>query len=165
MKKLFVAATTALMLAALAGNANASNYKFPSDDPVAAVVIPDDWESGETESGVEATSPDEAVYLSIDVADAKSIDSVVDDAITWLGEQGVTVDPATSKKSEDKVNGKDIFFVSWSGKDKDGPASVGLATMVLNAKTVLVFTYWGTKGEEEKSLPAINSILNSVTEP
>jgi hypothetical protein len=37
--------------------------------------------------------------------------------------------------------------------------------MVLNAKTVLVFTYWGTKGEEEKSLPAINSILNSVTEP
>ena len=89
----------------------------------------------------------------------------MDDAITWLGEQGVTVDPATSKKSEDKVNGKDIFFVSWSGKDKDGPASVGLATMVLNAKTVLVFTYWGTKGEEEKSLPAINSILNSVTEP
>lgn len=164
MKKLFLAATTALMMVSLTTGAYAAKFKFPSDAPVAAVTIPDDWESGETESGVEATSPDEAVYLSIDVADAKSIDGVMDDAVNWLDEQGVTVDASTSKKTEDKLNGKDIIYVEWDGKDKDGPASIGLAALVLNADTILVLTYWGTKGEEEKNTATIGNILNSIKE-
>lgn len=162
MKKLFVAATTAIMLTSLVSTADAARYKFPSDDPVASVTIPDDWESGETESGVEATSPDEAVYLSIDVADAKSIDDVIDDAVEWLDKQGVVVKPDSVQKNEDKLNGNDIYYVEWDGTDKDGPASIGLAALVLNADTVLVLTYWGTKGEEEKSTPAIGKILDSI---
>ena len=152
------------MLTSLVTSASAAKFKFPSDAPIAAVTIPDDWDSGETESGVEATSPDEAVYLSIDVADAKSIDGVMDDAVEWLGEQGITVEASTVKKNEDKLNGKDIFYVEWDGKDKDGPASIGLAALVLNADTILVLTYWGTKGEEEKSTAAIGKILNSIKE-
>lgn len=164
MKKLFLAATTALMMASLIGAADAAKYKFPGEDPVASVRIPDDWESSETESGVQATSPDESVYLSIDVADASSIDEVMDDAVAWLGEQGVTVNPSTARRSEDTLNGKDIIYVSWDGEDKDGPASIGLAALVMNADTILVLTYWGTKGEEEKNAGAINDILDSIRE-
>jgi hypothetical protein len=33
---------------------------------------------------------------------------------------------------------------------------------VVNAEKVLFFTYWGTKGEQEKNAAAMNTIINSL---
>jgi hypothetical protein len=159
MKLLAIAATAALLFATAA---QAAEMKFPSSDPVASITLPDGWTPNETDTGMEVTSADESIYLSVDVAEPKETEQVVKDSIAWLGTQGVTVDLSTQKQNQDKINGRDMFYVDWSGKDKEGPASVGLAALVLSADTVLVLTYWGTPGEEEKNASAIMGILNSI---
>lgn len=159
MKTFAVAAFAALLLST---TAHAADLSFPSDDPVATITIPDDWGPKETETGIDATSPDNAVYLSADVASAKDTEKVVQDAIKYLKDQGVTVDQKSAKQTENKLNGMPMFAVDWTGTDKDGPVSIGLAAVTVNDDTNLVFTYWGTKGDEDKDQDAIVKILQSL---
>ena len=158
--KTAVFATLALLLAS--GSAYAGEIKFPSDEPVASVTFPDGWGEKETETGIDATAPDESIYMSIDVAEPKDTDQTVADTVTWLKDQGVTVDPATAKESKGTLNGLEAVNVNWDGTDKDGPASISLALVAVPANKVLVLTYWGTKGEQEKNGEAMNSIINSI---
>lgn len=159
MKSLIIAATAALFLSS---SAYAGEMKFPSSDPVASITLPDGWKANETDSGMEVTTADGAIYLAVDVAEPKETEQVAKEAVDWLSSEGVTVDLSSQKKSEDKLNGRDIFYVDWKGKDKEGDASVGLAALVLTAETVLVFTYWGDPGEEQKNAAAIKGILDSI---
>lgn len=160
MKKSVVFAAFALALTA--ASAFADEIKFPSDEPVASITFPDGWGEKETESGIDATSPDEAIYISIDVAEAKDTDAVVKDAVTYLASQGVTVDTKSAKETKGKLNGMDVGNVDWDGTDKDGPVTIGLAAVAVNAETVLVVTYWGTKGEQDKNAEAMGAIINSL---
>jgi len=159
MRLLAIAATAALLFATAV---QAAEMKFPSTEPVVSITLPDGWTPNETDTGMEVTSADGSIYLSVDVAEPKDTEQVAKDAIEWLGKQGVTVDLSTQKQSQDKINDRDIFYIDWSGKDKEGDASVGLAALVLSADTVLVLTYWGTPGEEEKNVAAIVGILKSI---
>jgi hypothetical protein len=159
MRLLAIAATAALLFATAV---QAAEMKFPSTEPVVSITLPDGWTPNETDTGMEVNSADGSIYLSVDVAEPKDTEQVAKDAIEWLGKQGVTVDLSTQKQSQDKINDRDIFYIDWSGKDKEGDASVGLAALVLSADTVLVLTYWGTPGEEEKNVAAIVGILKSI---
>ena len=159
MKKLIIAASVALMFASIA---HAKQWEIPSNRPVATLDMPNGWKTNETDTGLEGTSDDGAVYFSVDIASPKKMDGIIDDAAKFLDDQGIKIDTNTQKYSEDKLNGKDIVYISWSGTDKDGPASIGLAVLILDEKTVLVLTYWGTQGEEDKHTPEINKILNSI---
>lgn len=153
-------ATLALLLAT--GSALAGEIKFPSDAPVASITFPDGWGEKETDTGIDATAPDESIYLSVDVAEPKDTNQTVTDAVTWLKENGVTVDTATAKESKGKLNGMEAVNVDWEGTDKDGPVSISLAAIAVTADKVLVVTYWGTKGEQEANAAAMNSIVNSL---
>lgn len=159
MKTLIAAALAAF---AFSGMVQAAEMKFPSSEPVASITLPDGWKANETDSGMEVTTPDESIYLAVDIAEPKETEQVAKEAIEWLGGEGVTVDPKTEKQSQDKLNGRDIFFIDWKGKDKEGDASVGLAALVLTADTVLVFTYWGDPAEEKKNGAAVLGILQSI---
>ena len=120
MKKLFAAAAVAALLFPAASFAE--TLAFPSDKPVASITIPDSWNPEETDTGIQATSSDEAIYLAIDVADAADAGKLVDEAIKFLDKNGVKVDESTQKQSEDTINGMKMMNFDWSGKDKDGPA-------------------------------------------
>lgn len=159
MKKIAFAAFATLLLAS---TAQAADLTFPSDNPVATITIPDDWGPKETDTGIDATSPDNAVYLSIDVAEAKDTAAVVQDAVKYLKDQGVSVDDKSAKQTEAKLNDMPMFAIDWSGTDKDGPVSIGLAAITINENTNLVATYWGTKGDEDKDQKAIGDILHSL---
>ena len=159
MKKLLVA-TAALLLLSTA--AYAGEIQIPSNRPIISASVPDDWATNETSTGIEINSADNSVYLAIDVASPKKTGDMIDEAAKFLDKQGVTIDEKTQKYTEDKLNGKDIVYIEWAGKDKDGPASVGLAALVLNEKTVAVLTYWGTPGQEEKNSAAVGKILASI---
>jgi len=159
MKKLIIAAAVALMFAS---TAHAKQWDIPSNRPVATLNMPKGWDTSETATGIQGTSEDGAVYFSVDLASPKKMDGLIDDAAKFLDDQGIKIDTDTQKYTEDKLNGKDIVYISWSGTDKDGPASVGLAVLILDEKTVLVLTYWGTKGEEDKHMPEIGKILDSI---
>lgn len=159
MKRLLLALAAAL-LPAMAG---AATLEFPSDAPVASITIPDSWKPTETESGIEANSPDTAIYFSVDVATAKSSDKVISDAVDFLAENGVTIDTATQKTSEDTLNGMAMQNFDWDGTDANGPVSIGLSVASPDGERVLVITYWGTKGEQEKHAAALTSIITSLT--
>lgn len=159
MKSLAMVAAATFLFAT---SACAGEMKFPGSDPVASITLPDGWTANETDSGMEVTTADGSIYLAVDVAEPKDTEQVAKEAVEWLGTQGVTVDPATQKQNQDKLNGRDIFYVDWKGKDKEGDASVGLAALVLSAETVLVLTYWGDPAEEQKNAAAIGGMLNSI---
>ncbi|MBB6489267.1 histidine kinase [Rhizobium lusitanum] len=143
--------------------AHAATFKFPGEKPVASITIPDSWKPEETDSGVEGTSDDSAVYLSADVANNKSIDKVVTDAIDFLAKNKVTIDPSTKKETPTtEVNGLQMGTLEWDGKDENGPISVGLLIVQVSADNALVVTYWGDKGAEDKHDAEVKAIVASI---
>lgn len=153
----------ALIAASIPAFADAATMKFPSDAPVASITIPDSWQPEETETGVQATSSDTAIYFSVDVADSKSMDKVTSDAIDFLAKSGVTVDVKTQKETPvTEVNGLQMTTLDWDGKDGDGPVSVGMAFVSSTGEKALVVTYWGTKGDEDKHDAEIADMMMSI---
>ncbi len=90
---------------------------------MASIAFPESWGPEETDTGIQATSDDGAIYISIDVADGEGTDKAIDEVIAFLEKNGVSVDPATQKQSEDTLNGMKMANFDWSGKDKDGPSA------------------------------------------
>jgi hypothetical protein len=159
MKTIVLAAAAALLMST---TVHAAELSFPSDDPVATMTIPDDWSPKETDTGIDATSPDDAVYLSVDVADAGDTDATVKAAIKYLMDQGVTVDEKSAKQDQGTLNNMPLFTIEWRGNDKDGPVTIGLAAVTVAADKNLVFTYWGTKGAEDQDQAKITEIMRSL---
>jgi hypothetical protein len=143
--------------------AQAATLKFPADAPVATITIPDSWGPKGTATGVVATSADGAVFISTDVANEQSMEQVVSDAIDFLTESGVNIDPATqTQMPATTVNGVNISTIQWDGTDTDGPVSVSLAFVIPKVDTAVVVTYWGSKGAEDKHSDAIVKMLLSI---
>lgn len=159
MKKFFIAAAAAFLVAT---GVEAAVLNFPSDAPIATITLPSDWAGKETDTGIEASSADDAIYFYIDVASAKTAEQVVEDSIKFLADNGVTIDIATQKEGHEKLNGMELATLDWDGKDKDGPVSIGLAFAAVNADKLLVITYWGTKGQEEKHAAELGAIIASL---
>ncbi|MBZ5761123.1 MULTISPECIES: histidine kinase [Rhizobium] len=161
MKKLLLVASA--MAFAFPLLAQAETLKFPSDAPIASVTIPHSWAPKETETGIDATSDDSAVYFSIDVADEKSSDKVVSDAIDFLTKSGVKIDPATQKDEGDNtINGMKMSTLGWQGTDNDGAVDVELAFLSPVPGKLLVVTYWGSKDSGSKHDKELTSILSSL---
>lgn len=143
--------------------AHAETLKFPSEAPIASVKIPDDWEPKETESGVDATSPDAAIYFSIDVASDKTMDKVIDDAIKFLVDNGVKIDENSKSDSGDvDINGMRFGSIEFDGSDADGPVDVSLGFASPREGKMLVVTYWGTKATQGAHQKEILTILQSL---
>lgn len=161
MKKFIAAAalSTALLLPTVSFSAT---LLFPSADPVAQITIPDDWDPEETDYGIQANSDDDAIYLAIDVADDKNTEKVITDAFKFLENNGVSVDTATQKQSEEMLNGMKMVNFDWSGKDKDGDVSIGISLVGAKPGKLLVITYWGTKGEQEKYAKVLLDMISSL---
>jgi hypothetical protein len=159
MKKTFAAAVIAAFLPAIS---HAATLNFPSDAPLASITIPDNWGPKETETGIDATSDDDAIYISIDIADSETSDKVIDDAVAFLEKNGVKIDASTQKKSSEKLNGMDMTNFDWSGSDNDGDVSVGLSFLSPKPGKLLVITYWGTKGTQEQHGPEVQAIITSL---
>lgn len=159
MKKFAMAAFAALMIAA---GAQAGEMKIPKDAPIASITLPESWIGKDTDTGIEVSSPDDAIYFYIDVADAKSPDQVIEDSIDFLAGEGVTIDPKTQKETHDKLNGMEMASLDWDGTDADGPVSISLVIIAPNPQKLLILTYWGTKGEQEKHDADLVSIILSL---
>lgn len=160
MKKTFVIAAAFAMMPFLA---HAETLVFPSDAPIASVTIPDAWGPKETISGIEAKSPDSAIYFSIDVATDKDMDKVIDEAVKFLTDNGVTIDAATQKDSGDvEINGMNFGSIEFDGTDADGPVEVSLGFASPTEGKMLVVTYWGTKATQDAHSADLGEILKSL---
>ena len=111
MKSTLLAVLAALFLGSAA---EAGTMSFPEDAPVASVTFPDDWDSVETDVGVRSFSADSAVAFYLDIADGKSIETVIDGAMTFLKDNGVTVDEATQTSKDGNVSGMTASMMPWA---------------------------------------------------
>ena len=153
----------AALLAIIPFFAQAATLEFPSEAPIAAVTIPDTWNPKETISGIEATSPDSAIYFSIDVATDKSMDKVIEDAVNFLTENGVTLDAATQRDSGDvEINGMTFGSIEFDGTDSDGAVEISLGFASPAEGKMLVVTYWGTKATQDAHQTDLVGILTSL---
>lgn len=156
----FLAATTILLISATAPLAG--SFTFPADEPAATVEIPDDWQPTETDYGIEGNSPDAGTYISFDIAGAEDMEQVMTDVFAFLEENGVTPDPTSQTESKGEQNGMAYETLSWKGTDKDGPVTIGVGVVTLSAEKIAIVTYWASAETEEKNIPEVNKILESI---
>ena len=153
----------ALLLAfALVAPALAKTFEVPDEESFASITIPDSWTSKEIDKGVEAQSGDDEVWFAVEATDAKGMDKTIEEAIDFLKEQGVTIDPKTQKQEEGKINGMEGVDLTWSGKDKEGDAIISLTILAVAPDKVLLLTYWGSPEGTKKHASTLGEIMNSV---
>jgi len=160
MKKILLIAAFAVSIPLFA---QAETLQFPSEEPIAEVSIPHSWGPKETETGVDATSPDSAIYFSIDIADDDTMKKTIDDAVDFLAKNGVEIDEKTKEEFPDRtLNGMKLGQIEWSGTDKDGPVHIHLAFAIPSEHKMLVITYWGSQEDEGKHEDAVDGIISSL---
>jgi hypothetical protein len=143
--------------------AQAETLKFPSDAPIATVTLPDAWEPKETATGVVATSPDGAIFFSIDVATDTDMNDVIKDAVQFLADNNVKIDGSTQRDSGDiQVNGMTFGSIEFDGTDADGPVEVSLGFASPKPGRMLVVTYWGSKAMQDAHTKELGGILKSL---
>lgn len=158
----FRVALTAACLVASPLLAQAKTYSIPDPNPVAVITLPDAWESSEIDKGVQSTSEDEAVYVSVEVTELKDAAQAIADAVKWLKSKDVVIDPATKEQKPFSINGLEGVQVKWNGTDEDGPTHVSLTLLQVTDTKGLVLTYWASPAGETENLKDLSSIIESL---
>ena len=156
--------TASLILSLLAPPIFGGTIKIPKDKPVATVKVPDSWAPEETDEGIAIESPDQVATVFLEVTSNKKADALIEENITWLtDEQKVNVDAGSKKEKEFELEGRSWSRISWDGTSKEyGPAIIGFLFTAINKNKILTVTYWITKKDSEKHLPALEKIFASV---
>lgn len=162
MKKLSLS-FLALVAVLFASPLDAKTMKLPNDEfAFAQITIPDSWEPSEVNNGVEANSPDKAVYISaVGVGSEKGMDAEIEDTFKMLKDHNVELDQSSKKEQKFEINGVEANELIFKAKDEDGPATVSITFVPIKNKVVVV-TYWVTTAEEEKNSAEVGKIAKSI---
>jgi len=152
-----------LALGLAASTASAGTFPIPADDPIATVSIPNSWGPKAYDGGVEATSDDGAIYVAIEEVAAEDVKSATEEGLKFFIKSGVEINFDAGKTKETKINGLNAFDMSFTGKDKDGPANVSLTLVMTNAKgKMLMLYYWGSPEGEKANAADPAKISDSI---
>ena len=152
-----------LAVALLPSLAAAKTFPVPADDPIATVNIPDSWNPEPYEGGVEATSEDNKIYVAIEQVAADDVKSATEEGIKFFVKNGVEIDPNSMKTRQTKINNLEAFDLTFTGKDKDGPANVSLTLVATNANgKFLLLYYWGSPDGEKANAADLKKISDSI---
>lgn len=162
MKKLALS-LVAVSALAFTASVNAKTIKLPNDEfAFAQMNIPDSWEPSEINNGVEATSPDKAVYISaVGVGSEKGMDAEIEDTFEMLKNHNVDLDESSKKEQKFKINDFEASELIFKGKDEDGAATISICFVPIKNK-VLVLTYWVNTAEEAKHQDEVGKIVKSI---
>lgn len=159
MKKLLLAAAATLLLAS---SALAGEVKFPAADPDAVITVPDGWTAKEDDGALDISSPDDSIYLSLETVAPNEAADTIKDSAKWLDDQGVKSTSKEGKVTQGDINGMPLVTIDLDGVDKDGPVSIMLASVTISSETSAIFTYWATKGDEDKYRDAVIKTIRSI---
>jgi hypothetical protein len=143
----------------------AKTYELPDANPAVVVTLPNSWKPTEVEKGVEATSPDGETYIALETATAKGMETLIDEDIKFLTDQGVVIDRSTQQTHDTTQNGMSVSFLRWSGKDKDGPTNVTLGIFGVSSNLVLLMTAWSSPAGEKTYDKEMTAIVSSIKPP
>lgn len=157
---LFFAVVTSLICTVSYGHAK--SYSIGDTRPVATVTIPDSWETETIEDGIEATSADESVSVTIEAVEIKDVESATREGIKYFTEAGVTIDPSPQTQKQMTMSGKPAIDISWKGKDSDGPTNVSMTFVVLSEKDSVLLYLWGNDDSLKQNAAALQAIADSI---
>jgi len=147
----------------LPGSVLAKTFPVPGDDPIATVSIPDSWNPESYEGGVEATSDDSKIYVAIEQVAAADVKSATEEGIKFFVKSGVEIDASSMQTKQIKINNLDAFDITFTGKDKDGPANISLTLVATNAAgKFLLLYYWGSPEGEKANGADLKKISDSI---
>ena len=147
----------------LGATASARTLSLPDEkNGVATVTIPAAWRPAETKKGTEATSVDNAVFVSVTAVPEKDEAKEVKAAVKTLKDHKVNFDE--NKKNDDnrfKINDLDAYEMQFEGVDQEGDASISITTVKVKDQ-VVVITFWASQDHFKEHKDEIIDILYSV---
>ena len=150
------------LAAGLASSARAESFKLPDKHPVVSVTFPDSWKPEEIDRGVQGTSADTAVYLSVEASKSeKGMNEIIDGTFDMFKEHKVEIDKDTKKVNKMEIAGEPAEEMLFTGKDEDGPAAISITTFSID-DTVIVISYWVSTDKEAKHGAEVSKIVTSI---
>jgi len=153
----------ALVATLLATPVLAETHKVPQDNPLVTIVVPDKgWSVDKIARGIEVSDDDDEVYLAVEAVDNSNASDTVTAAISYLGRQGVIIDPSTKTEKQGRMGEFQLIDFGWKGKDHDGEVVVHITIAVVTEQRGIVFTYYASpKGDKEQD-EALGKMLQSM---
>ena len=139
---------------------NGRTVNLPNDEfAIASITFPSSWRLSPVPNGMEGTSPDGAVYISV-VAVGNSSGLVKDLKETQqiLEKHKVTLDKSSQNENRFTVNGLPARELVYQGKDEDGRATVSFCKFDLGDK-MIVTTYWVSTAQEKPHADEVRRIV------
>jgi hypothetical protein len=141
----------------------AGTFPVPAENPIATVSIPDAWSPNAYDGGVEGTSADGKLYVAFESVDAADVKTATEEGLKYFVKNGVTIDSDSMKTKDIKINNLAAFDLSFTGKDKDGPANISLTLVQTNAQgKFLMLYYWGSSEGEKVNGKELKAISDSI---
>lgn len=141
----------------------AGTFPIPAENPIATVSIPDSWSPNAYDEGVEGTSADGKLYVAFELVNADDVKSATEEGLKFFIKSGVTLDKDSMKTKDTKINALPAFDLTFTGKDKDGPANISLTLVQTNAKgKFLLLYYWGSSEGEQANGAELKAISDSI---
>jgi len=152
-----------LLCAGSIAPAISATHKVPGNEPIASIAIPDKWQTKEVGEGLQATSPDDAVFVLVRPAEPGKIAESMGEAMRYLRNQGgLTVNADTRKNEAGKLNGMDVQNVSWQGTNIKGDVTIRFAIVSIAPNTPLLVAYWCSSEAERKHRNELKRMLQSI---
>jgi hypothetical protein len=153
----------AFLCAGLVGSAFSATYKVPRDEPIAAVRIPEKWQTKEYEERVETTSPDGAFSFLVIRPEGKIAETMGEVMRYIKGKGGITVKSDTLKREQGKLNSMEVRNFSWVGKDEKGDVKIRFTIISIADKKTLLVAYWASPEAEKKHQAELTKMMQSIT--
>ncbi len=150
----------ALSLLLLNHPALAKNLAFPEKNPIGTIVLPDSWKPREIEFGWEAKSPNDDIYLSIEMINDKLINKVANSNDAWMKDNKIQLKP--NPIVEDlMLGGLFAKAFKYQATDENGPTVI-YQVFVMAGKGAALITIWGSEEEQKTREKELNTIMNSI---
>jgi hypothetical protein len=155
----------ALIAAAVfAQPAAAKIISLPDSAGVMTAYLPDSWKPSDTESGVEAQSPDSDVYVSVEYARnaKKDLAAVMSANGEWMRKSKIVPDSRETHDQELTVNGMPVHEITYDCHDANGATNVTFSIYELPKGALAIVTVWGNRKERAAHDDQVQRILASV---
>jgi hypothetical protein len=159
---MFLARPVAAAFAALlfAAPAFAKNFAVPDKNPAITITVPDDWKTQEIEYGYSARPDDEAIFFSVEFADARNIDKMMATNDAWMKQNKIKkVEPI---KADLPLNGIPATVFQYRTRDGNGPTTVDFILLPAGNNRMIMLTVWGNDEERETHGKALDAIFGSI---
>lgn len=143
--------------------ASAEAFNITEADPVAVITVPDDWMGKKVTRGIQITTPDDEIYMWVELIPPNEIDAVQKEHSSYFDGQGVTVESA-GETVQIEVNGRPWVISELKAKSK-GEDSV-IRYVAINPKVasgkLILLTYWASLVGDKKYNDATNKMLENL---